>query len=562
MMKKNYFKRTLATLLCAASLLGMAACGQSTDTDNTNNTNTPNPGQTGTEAGADVDISNVEQVFYLASTDVDNTASTTIYPWSNLGLMGGLMYRSLFLAESDLTTLNPDLAESHSISEDGLTYTFHIVEDALWSDGTQLTAKDVVFSIKTVLKVSKCNAIYTNLFTLIEGAEAWREGTADDLSGLSYEGNVVTMTLSAPYAATLPTMAQFVILPEHRLADANPLELHNNVEYLGDPCTSGPYALGEINPGNYTKLVLNENYNGKTPNISEIIIYSVSDLVTQAQAGMLDYINTNVAEELSQYQAMSHMTMHPIDILFYRYFTVNMEGADGHKNEAMQDIRVRQAILHAVDREAVAQGLFPDLGHSINSGIQNADPLYNGYEYDYNPEKAKQLLAEAGYDMNRPIRILYYYGDQTTVDFMDALTYYLGEVGLKVEAYKSSTGTQDLFVTRNYDIGYKGLSAFNVSEWYGEYVSTHANFSNIMGGDTRFDELVKQLGIATTESERNNILSQLQELEQESLFKIPFYTLGNNIFINSDRVALPDGVEFGNPWYRTNIQFEDWKIIQ
>ena len=118
-----------------------------------------------------------------------------------------------------------------------------------------------------------------------------------------------------------------------------------------------------------------------------------------------------------------------------------------------------------------------------------------------------------------------------------------------------------MFTVRDYDICYKGLSAFSIAEWYGEYDSTNANFQNIFGGDTRFDELSNAIAAESDPAKSSQILKELQELEQESLFKLPLYTIGNNIFVNTDHVKLPDGVVFGNPWYISNIHMDQWEII-
>lgn len=211
----------------------------------------------------------------------------------------------------------------------------------------------------------------------------------------------------------------------------------------------------------------------------------------------------------------------------------------------------------------------PDLAESYNISddglvytfVPNDYAEYNGKTFDYNPEKAKQLLQEANYDFNHTFRILYYYSDQDSIDFMDTIAYYLGEVGMKVETIQTQQGTTDLFQTRNYDVGYKGLSAFSIAEWYGEYDSTNANFKNIFGGDTLFDELSNAIAAESDPAKRSEILKQLQELEQENLYKLPLYTIGNNIFINTDHVKVPDGTTFGNPWYITNIHMDQWEIV-
>ena len=238
-----------------------------------------------------------------------------------------------------------------------------------------------------------------------------------------------------------------------------------------------------------------------------------------------------------------------------------MKGVDGHENPVMQDKRVREAILHAIDRETIAEQLYPGLAHVLHSGVPNDYAEYNGNAYDYNPEKAKQLLKEANYDFNHTFRILYYYSDQNSIDFMDTIAYYLREVGMKVETVQSQQGTVDLFQTRNYDVGYKGLSAFNIAEWYGEYSSGNANFRNIFGGDTKFDEKAEAIASESDPAKRSAILKELQTLEQDNLYKLPLYTIGNNIFINTNCVKLPDGVTFGNPWYLYDMDLANWEII-
>ena len=226
----------------------------------------------------------------------------------------------------------------------------------------------------------------------------------------------------------------------------------------------------------------------------------------------------------------------------------------------LTNIRVRQAIMNAIDRETLAESLFPGLAHVSNSGVAAENPASIGTEYAYDPDLAHQLLVDAGWDFDYTLRILLYYSDQTSLDFMDAIVYYLGEVGMKAEYTVTSNGTQDLFQTRNHDIGYKGLSAFDISEWYGEYNSANANFRMVFGGDTAFDEYIDAYAAATTQEEKDAALVELQKVEEEKLYKLPLYTIGNNVFINTDAVKLPEGIVFGNPWYKTNVHFEDWEL--
>lgn len=550
-MKKQCKRLISLALAVAVSALCLAGCGGQ---------NSSSASQAAPASGSEQTSGPVEQTLKLAST-IEGAADKTSYPWHNPGGIAlSATYRTLLLADANLTDVNPDLAESYTISDDGLVYTFVMKDGLKWSDGEDLTAEDVKYSIETLLKVSACNAIFTNAFGYITGADAWREGTADTLEGVVVDGNTVTITLDAPYGAFLSVIAQFVILPEHATSDIDPLELSND-EYWAKPVTSGAFKVDEMSVGNYYTLVPNEYYEGTLWKVTKIINYFVPDLITAAQAGNAYYVSTNSPEMISELQKLDSMTMYPIDILFYRYFICNIKGVDGNENPVMQNPKVRQAILHAIDRETLATQLFPELANVINSGVPNSYDEYNGVAYEYDPEKAKQLLQEAGYDFNYTFRILYYYTDQTSIDFMEAIAYYLREIGMKVETIQSQQGTTDLYTTRNYDIGYKGLSAFSIAEWYGEYQSTNAYFQNIFGGDTQFDELANQIAAEADPAKRSEVLKQLQELEQENLYKLPLYTIGNNLFINTKCVKVPDGVTFGNPWYIHDMDLENWEII-
>lgn len=550
-------KKILALALAVVMMLGcLTACGG-------NDTPATSDAPASEAPATDAPAANGEQVLKLATVlENDNgTGDKTAYPWHNPGGPAlNAMYRTLVKAEANLTDVKEDLAESYTVSEDGLTYTFVMKDGLKWSDGEDLTAEDVKFSIKTNLKAAVSNSIFTNAFVNIVGADAWRSGEADDLSGVVVDGNTVTITMESSYGSMLSVIAQFVILPEHAMKDVDPLEI-NNSEYWSNPVTSGAFKMGEMSVGNYYTLVPNEYYEGTPWKITKIVNNFVPDLITAAQAGNTYFLNTNSTDIISELGKLDSLTMFNVDILFYRYFICNMEGTDGNENPVMQDSRVREAILYAIDRETLAEQLFPGLAHVVNSGVPNDYAEYNGKTYEYNPEKAKALLEEANYDFNHTFRILYYYSDQTSIDFMDAIAYYLGEVGMKVETVQSTQGTTDLFSTRNYDVGYKGLSAFSISEWYGEYASTNANFKNIFGGDDQWDENATAIAAETDSAKRSEILKELQEMEQENLYKLPLYTIGNNVFVNTDCVKLPEGITFGNPWYMYDMQMESWEIV-
>lgn len=487
------------------------------------------------------------QSLKIVTKPADNTAggSRISTPWYNRSWATNFMFRALFIAtDGELTNVEPDLAESYEVSDDGLTYTITLKDGLAWSDGEPLTVEDVQWSIETAQKAAKINSIYTAAFSNIDSIET--------------EGNTITLTLSAPYSIMPAVLAQFAILPKHCLEDVDPLNMDSD-EYWANPVTSGMFTVDELNVGNYFTMKLNENYEGTEPKIKSVICYYVNDYVTAAQDGKIDLISES---DPAMEEALSNMgtyKSYDINSLFYKYLIFNIKGVDGNENEAMANPEVRKALVEAIDRAALST-LYPNAA-VLNSGVPNDNAAYNGFEYTYDPEKAKADLTAAGYDMSRTLKICYYNSDQTSVDLINTIVYYLQQIGLNVEATLSNDGTTDLFTTRDYDIGFKGKSSFSIDEWYTEYMSTDGLFANIFGGDTDFDESIAKLSSALTEEERNEALTELQGLEQEKVYKVPLFTVGTYAFV-SDRLTIPEGVEFCNPLYMNDIDFENWEITE
>ncbi|MEG1445853.1 MAG: ABC transporter substrate-binding protein [Ruthenibacterium sp.] len=530
-------KKTMAlvlTMLMALSML--AGCGAASSAPASTATTSAPAASVATPAG-DGTLKLV-----LSTTDGSSKDDQVPSPWLNRTMATNLMFRSLLIANSSLTETSPDMAEKCEISEDGLTYTITLKDGLKWSDGEAITPNDVIFSINTALKAAVVNSIYTAAFGKITDMKA--------------DGNVLTMTLSTPYAAMKDVLAQFAILPEHSLKDADPLTMESDA-YWKNPVTSGMYVMDELSAGNYFTLKPNANYEGTAPKIQKVNVSFVSDYLTAAQSGNADYVFGNATDLVDALKGMDNFTANEVNVLFYKYFIFNMKGVDGNQNEAMQNVDVRKALIEAIDRATLAT-LYPN-ATVLSSGVPDSYPAYNGFAYKFDAEKAKADLTAAGYDMKRPLRICYYNNDQTSIDLINTVVYYLEQAGLTVEATLSNDGTTDLFTTRAYDIGFKGKSAFSIDEWYSEYMSGDAIFSKIFGGDTAFDALIDQLYAATDETKRNEVLKELQTLEQENVYKVPVFTVGNYVF-TSKNITLPAGVEFCNPLYMCDLDFANWEV--
>lgn len=499
--------------------------------------------------GKDYIDGNVLNLPYVAEW---NDEDRIVSPWKNVQFHTGLMFRNLFLADSTFENVEMDLAQSYKVSDDGLVYEIVMKDGIVWSDYEALTVDDVVFSIEAVLVAEDANVIYSAAFSNIEGASEYIDGEAEHISGLVVTDNMLTINMSIAYPAMEQTLAQFVILPEHILGEEDWPTLYLNT-YWADPVVSGMYKVGETVSYETVQLVKNEAYVGEEPNIDEVILY------IDYKNADLDYYSTNNSTEIINYRSMRGMEEYNIDILFYRYFVFNICGDDGNQNEAMQDENVREAISCAIDKEGILSDIYFDSGEVIESGVPSSHESYMEVESSYDPEKAKQLLEESSYDMDRPLRLLYYYTDSVSRYFMERVAEDLEAVGFTVEI-NQSVDTTELYDLREYDIMLKGLSAFSVNEWYLEYSSSNANLSAIFGGITEFESLVNDLYIQVDKDEINDTLQELQVLEQDTLYKIPLFTLGQVLFIRDERVSIPSTVTFGNTWYKYDVDFENWYI--
>ena len=414
--------------------------------------------------------------------------------------------------------------------------------------------------MKLALKASVINGIFPAAFLKVDGAKDFKEDKAQTISGIKVDGNKITFNLTAPVGNFEQIIAQFYILPKHKLESENPLEL-NNSTFWNSPVTSGMYKLKEVSAGNFIEYDRNENYEKDKPKFDKVVYNFISDPVLALQDGKSYFFTTNKPQEISQLDTVSSLTKKPIDILFYRYFIVNLSGIDGKGDSALANPKVREAILYAINREELSKSIFPEISEVNNTGVPSGLDAYlkTANKYEYNPEKAKQLLKEANYDASKPLILTYYYKDQASQDFMQAVSYQLDQVGIKNEVTQiTSDATTGLFKTRKYDLGYKGLSSFGYESWYGEYASTNTNFKNITNGDTSFDELNKKLAETSDVKERNAILAELQKLEQEKLLKLNLFTFKNFLYLNTEKVSIPDDVQFGNPFYKFDYKFENW----
>jgi len=275
--------------------------------------------------------------------------------------------------------------ENGGISEDNKTITLKLRDDIVWSDGTPITAKDFLFTHEMLVNLKNA-VVRTNPYDLMESVTA-----PDD--------RTVVITFKDPYAPWLARLYQGV-LPEHVLRPV--FEKDGNIdqaEWNRAPTVGcGPYNFAEWESGSFARFVRNDNYWGNKPKIDEIFFRFVPDDASQIAA------LTNKEGDLGTFIAYSDIAgLEAAGMKIEKVFSGYVEGIyfmeqPNLGSPAVKDVLVRQAIAYATNREAVTKDLLLGLtqvGITYWDNTPYEDPTLKPYPFD--PEKAKQLLDQAGW---------------------------------------------------------------------------------------------------------------------------------------------------------------------
>ncbi len=271
-------------------------------------------------------------------------------------------------------SVNPGLAESWDISEDGLTYTFYLRSGVAFHDGTTMDADDVVFTLDRARAEDSANA-QKALFAGIESVEAVNPTT-------------VKVKLSSANGSFLFNMAwgDAVIVAPESIEDIKT-----------NPVGTGAFKFANWVQGDQIELVRNADYWGAAPALETATFKFISDPTAAFAAMMAEDIDV-----FSGYPAPENLPQFEADGRF-QVLIGSTEGetilSTNNKMPPFDDIRVRQAVAHAIDRQAIIDGAMFGLGTPIGTHFAPHNPDYLDLtgNSQYDPDKAKALLAEAGF---------------------------------------------------------------------------------------------------------------------------------------------------------------------
>ncbi|WP_339278787.1 ABC transporter substrate-binding protein [Paenibacillus sp. FSL W8-1187] len=280
------------------------------------------------------------------------------------------------------------------ISADSLTYTLKLKANAKWSDGQPVTADDIAFTFNTI-KDPAAAAPGISTFDKVDKVEVIDPQTA----------KITMKTVYAPFLNALVTN----VVPSHILKDVPAAELQSN-PYGTDPAktvTNGPWKWTEWNQKQYLSFEKDANYWAKDVNdvnIDKIIYKIYADQNTTVQAaikGDVDMVGGIPVTQVEAVKAKENLTVELEPGPLYEYMSFNFNKMNwGGKESPFTGEKTRQAIAYAINRQGVLENILKGTGKALNAPFLPgtwADPGSDAVNYDYNVEKAKQLLAEDGW---------------------------------------------------------------------------------------------------------------------------------------------------------------------
>ncbi|MDO4536382.1 MAG: peptide ABC transporter substrate-binding protein [Clostridium perfringens] len=520
-MSKIKFKRILAMTLSTALIGGtFLGCGDSQ----------------GTAASGDAE----QRIVYNIDAD-----PKTIDPQLNSAVDGSKVLRNAFeglMREIENGEVENGIAESYEVSEDGLVYTFHIRENAKWSDGEDVTANDFDYAWKRALNPDTAAEYAYQLFYLKSG-EAYNGGEAsvDDVGIKVIDNKTIEITLESPVPYFLSLLAMPVYFPVRQ-----DIVEENGDKWALSPETyisNGPFKMTEWNAKESMTFVKNENYwDADSVKLDTLVFRLIDDQTTYLSAfrnGELDIIETPPTTEIQTLLDEGVAKVYPY--LGTYFYVVNMSGK-GLSSEAvdvLQDVRVRKALSLAMDRtlitEKVSMGGENPATSYVPEGVLDTQGEEFHKEYidtTADIEEAKKLLEEAGYPNGEGFPTLTFTYNTASNHQMiaqaiqDMWKNNLGiDVELKNEEWAVFQNTRNNFqyeICRHGWIGdYNDPMTF-LDMWVTDGGQNNAGYSN-----TEYDSLIAQAKSEQDGEKRTELLRQAEDVLMEDMPIIPIYYYTN-----------------------------------
>ena len=471
-------KRTIALTLCVCLLMGLfTGCGKTKD------------GQTSAKTRDDLvvilpnDFTTLDPQMLPASADINFCAN---------------IFDGLVEVDPDTKEIKPSLAESWDISDDGMSYTFHLKKGVKFHNEDEMKASDVVYTCKRFAE----QAWMQFASFMIQDSEA-----VDDYT--------VKINLKYPYANFLGEISYMYVTSEKYMNEAGDKAAKN-------PIGTGAYKFVKWDVSQQIVLEANKDYFAGAPSIKKLTFKIIPDSNTAFVAlekGEAD-LNFNVSA-VDYNQAKENPDLETDEVVGNSYYAANF-------NSDRVDEKVRQALAYAIDKEAVnvlvneGQGVVTDI--PLEKGQEGYADKSEYTTYAYDVEKSKKLLAEAG---AKDLELDFFYGESTANGKLaQALQSMFSEVGVTLELKPVETGTWwQMFGDGDYDMSRGGypMEDVNTDAPYFDMYHKDGTFNVSRINDPDINNLLEQARVEMDADKRDKMYVEVQKIIMEKAYVIPLY---------------------------------------
>ena len=544
---RKIMNRTMSLLLVAIMAFSLAACGASGD----NSGAAPAESKAAVETAGAQTGSSGEKIVNVGVTD-------TLGSLNPLQLNGGeinkyataLMFLPLMELDADLN-FQGMVADSIT-TEDNKNFVVHIDDAAKWSDGTPITAEDVAYTaLRLASPVINNTAMMYYVFEGV-GDDGFVEAGADSVAGI----NVIdekTVQFTTKEAMSLTTFqnsyARYLLtLPKHVIEKYSEEELATADWFNKPDVISGPFFVTDYDVDHYISYKANPDYWRGAPKLDKLNIKIVdgSQLYAGLQSGEIDITQHTMSvippEDYASVEALDN-----VEVIYGSPVTnQSMFIQTGN----IPDVRVRQAMLYAINREQILNELLNGHGEVVDGFLSSASPFFDDSitPVPYDPDKAKALLADAGWDGSQTLRFYVNSGDSTFVNAATVMVAQWAAVGIKAEVQTVDFATlMSVAGTRDYDI-------LAVQYTYAP-VDPYPDVAWLLGGegswtgygDAQVDEALRATQLTSDMEETKQLYSTVDKKVQEDVPMISAYIISAQGAVNKRLTgAVPSVYGFFN----------------
>lgn len=450
MKKRN---RILSLLLAGVMALGLTACGASNAGAAADETGSA---AVSTESASSDTAASGEKIINVGVTNTIGSINPLLLNGGEINKYAtGLMFLPLMELDADLN-FEGMLADSIT-TEDNKNFIVHIDDAATWSDGTPVTADDVVYTaLRLASPVIGNTAMMYYVFEGV-GDDGFVEEGAESIDGIQkVDDKTVQFTTKEemPITTFENSYARYLLtLPKHVIEQYSEEEL-STADWFNHPdVVSGPFIVTDFDVDHYISYEANKDYWKGAPKIDKLNIKIVdgSQLYAGLQSGEID-ITQQTMSDIPQEDYESVEALDNVEVVYGSPVT-NQSVFIQTKN--VPDVKVRQAMLYAIDRQQILEELLNGHGEIVDGFLSSASPFYDDSltPVSYDPEKAKALLEEAGWDGSQTIRFYVNSGDSTFVNAASIIAAEWAAVGIKAEIQTVDFATlMSVAGTEDYDV--------------------------------------------------------------------------------------------------------------